>query len=132
MDSAVLARQACYLLPYPRNPLFFGRQKELEYVRKALSCSSLQDSGQSKGLVLWGLAGVGKTQVAREYVYQQIETQTHDAVFWVPSKTNVEIAQGFTNIALKFSLTGASPQDHDMNRYLVMSWLRQSSEFLLR
>ena len=128
MDPAEPARLPCCLLPYPQNKDFFGRQKELDYVTKTLSYGSLQ---QSRRIALWGTGGIGKSQVALEYAYQQARGLIPSAVFWVPSETMLSVAQGFIEIALRLGLPGAS-QDYNMNRMVVMSWMSQSSKFVLR
>jgi len=52
---------------------------------------------------LYGLGGVGKTQVALEYAYRHQSDYTY--VFWVPAVDQAQLLSGFANIA---RLTGCS------------------------
>jgi tetratricopeptide (TPR) repeat protein len=62
----------------PRNTDFVGREELLENVRRALA------PPLAPPLVLHGLGGVGKTQVAVEYLHRS--GSGYDVVWWVPAE----------------------------------------------
>jgi hypothetical protein len=124
LDAKSEAKLPCHMLPYGRNPNFFGREKEIESITKTLNKGS---SRATREVVLFGIGGVGKTQIALEYAYRQIENGI-DAVFWVFSGSSISLVQGFTTIANRLGLIGASVDEHDENRNLVLSWMARTGE----
>jgi len=62
---------------YQRNPYFLGRTKLLQALREKLSTS--QSETYNHRVALFGLGGVGKTQVAVQYVFQY--RYTYHSVF---------------------------------------------------
>jgi tetratricopeptide (TPR) repeat protein len=56
-------------MPLSRNPLFVGRQPDLQQLAKALQ-SDESAGGQIRTVVVTGLGGLGKTQLASEFVHR--------------------------------------------------------------
>ena len=72
---------------------------------------------------LWGLAGMGKSQIACSYAWRRFK-EGLPAVFWINSETALEIDQSFTKIALELKLDGADRNGNDeANKNLVIKWL---------
>src|SRR5271169_7021220 len=66
-------------VPYRRNPLFTGRSEALRTIhRKLVSEASLI---MTSSYVLYGLGGVGKTQIAIEYSYRH--EADFDMIYWL-------------------------------------------------
>lgn len=100
---------SCHHLPVARNTRFFGWQTILQQIDNYLQPSS-NDHGLSL-LAVYGLGGVGKTQIALAYAYQKLFEL--DAVFWIPAETELGMKQAFTNIAIEsIKLPNARPQAH--------------------
>lgn len=55
-------------VPYPRNPLFTGREELLTQLATALQAD--QPTAISQPEAISGLGGIGKTQLALEYAYR--------------------------------------------------------------
>jgi hypothetical protein len=55
-------------VPFRRNPLFTGREEILERIRHAFNLDA--GAASTSPLVLSGLGGIGKTQIAIEYAYR--------------------------------------------------------------
>src|SRR5216684_6825778 len=57
-----------WTVPFSRNPFFLGREEELHHLRQVLTAE--QSPSSSRVCALCGMAGMGKTQMAIEYVYR--------------------------------------------------------------
>ncbi|WZH49653.1 nucleoside phosphorylase domain-containing protein [Fusarium acuminatum] len=81
-------------VPYPENKHFIGRQNILEALQREL------DPGNSPNVVaLYGLGGIGKTQIALKYAYWVRVRYTDLAVFWVHASTADRMSQSYAAIA---------------------------------
>ncbi|WP_406383877.1 FxSxx-COOH system tetratricopeptide repeat protein [Streptomyces sp. NBC_01618] len=85
-----------------RNTRFTGREELLSKAYRAL-----QDAGPGAGVVtLHGMSGVGKTQLAAEYVYRF--GSEYDVVWWVPADRRALYRQKLAELAPELGLsTGA-------------------------
>jgi tetratricopeptide (TPR) repeat protein len=112
-------------LPFRRNHFFKGRRATLDGLRAALI------KGGSLGAiqVVAGLGGIGKTQTVVEYAYQYRDD--YAAVFWVRADTEVDLAEGFNEIAKDVDLIERNSLDENEIRYAVTSWLSGNSDYLL-
>jgi hypothetical protein len=72
-------------LPFPRNANFTGRDEIITDLRNYfVSGSSGKGGSKRKVVVLCGMGGIGKTQIALEYAYRHISDYT--SIFWVDVK----------------------------------------------
>jgi hypothetical protein len=72
-----------FLVPFKRNPGFVGRSDELTRLRKSLQGAG--DIVQAVGIIptgLTGMGGIGKTQLAVEYVYRYRDYYP-GGIFWL-------------------------------------------------
>ncbi|KAJ4386491.1 hypothetical protein N0V93_009388 [Gnomoniopsis smithogilvyi] len=118
-DSMLLEQPSYYNLPVRRNPAFFGRVEEL----RRLS-SIFKPQSPPKDLTcccIYGLSGVGKTQLTLEFAHRQIGN--YEAILWVPAETPVKISQAFTAFSRALGLSDDSLQHADQLKDLVMRWL---------
>ncbi|OLF05642.1 tetratricopeptide repeat protein [Actinophytocola xinjiangensis] len=86
----------------PRNPNFTGRGELLEQLGKRLT------SGTTAVLpsALHGMGGIGKTQMAAEYIYRHL--QNYDLVWWIDAAHVTQIRAGLTDLARVLNLPGAA------------------------
>ncbi|KAI0876464.1 P-loop containing nucleoside triphosphate hydrolase protein [Hypoxylon argillaceum] len=115
----------CHTLPAARNNLFFGREDILNLLHSWLTpfptCASLMS------VVLTGLGGVGKTQIALEYAYQS--HKVFDAIFWISAEDSSSMYQSFSRAAVEaLKLPSARLNDHEKNRVVLRRWLRNTSK----
>jgi len=68
-----------WIMPFPRNPNFVGRAKELKMLHEKLTSGDVS-LGQTAAAT--GLGGIGKTQLAVEFVYQYGK-EFDGGVFWL-------------------------------------------------
>ncbi|MFD9906995.1 FxSxx-COOH system tetratricopeptide repeat protein [Streptomyces sp. NPDC059063] len=82
----------------PRNLVFTGREDLLQKLER--------DLGQGPTAVLphalHGMGGVGKSQLALEYVYRN--ASRYDVVWWIPAERPTQIAQALVELAQRLSL----------------------------
>jgi tetratricopeptide (TPR) repeat protein len=118
-------------LPFPSlRGLFHGREKELAGIEEALATGS-SESQQVRELVLYGLGGIGKTQLAVEHAWRVGDL--YRAVFFVRG----ESAEGLQ--AELASLAGVEMLDLPARREraegevasAVLRWLRENPGWLL-
>src|SRR5208282_6486187 len=78
-----------------KNPHFTGRETVLKSIRKKL-CDTI--SGQyTHRLAIYGMGGVGKTQIAIEYVVKfEVE---YVGIYWITASSEAELLSGFQNIS---------------------------------
>jgi cellulose biosynthesis protein BcsQ len=83
----------------PRNADFTGRGATLEMLRDKLAGGGV---AVVVAQALYGLGGVGKTQLALEYAHRFMAD--YDLVWWVPSERTEEISGALADLARKLGL----------------------------
>jgi hypothetical protein len=115
------------IIPHVKNPNFFGRADELDLLESIL----VSDKHVRLSMVsVLGEGGVGKSQLALHFAYHHLSN--FRAIFWIPSETEVKLAQGFENIAVEIGLIQSSGNQaslHD-SREAVKKWFRTTSKNL--
>ena len=97
-----------FLINFPRNLGFLGREDELTRLHAALSGSGsgpvgIRPAGSARAAGLIGMGGIGKTQLAVEYSYRQHEAGTYpDGIFWINAAESLD--QGFARLARDLGL----------------------------
>ncbi|CAG8978830.1 hypothetical protein HYALB_00013204 [Hymenoscyphus albidus] len=114
----------CNNLPVAENRRFFGCQDMLQQLEEHLLPSDTNSHFSS--IALYGLRGIGKTQIALAYAYQKLDEL--DAVLWIPSEDYFSIQQGFSRVAVDYlKLLNAHSQSYQENMILVLNWLHTTS-----
>ncbi|HET8846169.1 MAG TPA: tetratricopeptide repeat protein, partial [Ktedonobacteraceae bacterium] len=114
-------------LPGARNPFFTGREQLLTSLHEQLSTARLDASAQP--LALYGLGGIGKTQVASEYIYRYGDEYT--SVFWVSAANRESLVADFLLLAELLCLPEKKEQDHQRGINAVKRWLATNDDWLL-
>ena len=83
-------------LPFHKNKNFTGRDRELAEIHQSLHSPDIPLADQ-RIVVLHGLGGIGKTQLAIQYAY--IHQKEYTSIWWVNASTTQTLSQGFLGIA---------------------------------
>lgn len=110
-----------------RNPHFTGRESLLTNIRAKICDQSPKEFNHR--LALYGMGGVGKTQIAIQYV-TQFENE-YESIAWITASSQEELWAGLEGIALQTgSVNPTSLQPSEIaNR--VVSWLYEKDNWLL-
>ncbi|MCJ1382412.1 hypothetical protein MMC17_005525 [Xylographa soralifera] len=120
----------CYIIPYNRNRDFLGRDKILKAIDDVFWHQSTDNEqvepakNELRAYAICGPAGIGKTQVAIEYVNSR--RHRFDAVLWVHADQPEKLAEGFGHIAMTMGLApkdSAEVKDQVVAREVVKGWL---------
>ena len=114
----------CYFTkPHARNRTFFLRPDVMSLLEAHLLVSADDPSSFARSLktfVLCGIGGLGKTEMAIEFVFSYMKS--FDAVFIFHADQASTLAEEFSRAAMQLGLqqnSGADPQD---NRELLKEW----------
>jgi hypothetical protein len=115
----------CNNLPVAENRQFFGRRDMLKKIDDHLRPADTAKPLSS--IALYGLGGIGKTQIALAYAYSKLEEL--DAVLWIAAQDKLSIRQSFSRVAVDaLQLPNAQPQSHQENMVLVLLWLQKTCQ----
>jgi hypothetical protein len=84
------------IVPFPRNDFFTGREEELRRMHNILTYKHADGTTRCNVCVIHSMGGVGKTQLAREYMARF--QKEYDYVFWLAAERGPGITQGFGSI----------------------------------
>ncbi|KAI0892564.1 hypothetical protein F4806DRAFT_505517 [Annulohypoxylon nitens] len=115
-----LPQNSLHMLPFPQNPRFFGRGTQLSQIDKLLEINHGSLSAQ-KSVALYGIGGVGKTQIALQYAY--MNSTSWPIILWVSAVSRVQLAEEFHVIAVKAGLVTNQWGNVESARKLVLDWL---------
>lgn len=84
-----------HILQVPaRNDLFQGRKETLRRMHEHLKPQSVD---KLRSCVLYGLGGIGKTQIAIEYIYRSKHLYTN--IFWIRASSESQLAESYSSVA---------------------------------
>ncbi|KAF9772262.1 hypothetical protein IL306_010044 [Fusarium sp. DS 682] len=123
------------LIPYTINPDFVGRSEILDLLKGQLGDLEPQSPGRGRGhrrAALYGLGGVGKTQIALSYAYWVKEISQDTSVFWVHASSLEKFSEGYANIANECRIPGHEDPTFDALP-TVRDWLesKDSGQWLM-
>ncbi|KAM0541043.1 hypothetical protein ACHAPJ_013403 [Fusarium lateritium] len=107
-----------FLVPFPHNESFVGRQDILESLKQQLR----PDNPQAVA-ALFGSSGMGKTQIALSYAYSACAEYPNLSVFWVYASSANQIRQSYSPIAHACQIPGHNDPNTDI-LVLVKQWLQ--------
>jgi tetratricopeptide (TPR) repeat protein len=96
-------------IPFSQNRKFVGRKEELESLERKLFTD--RDCGK---MVIFGLGGIGKTQVVLQFAYLVLEKYPDVSVFWVPAVSFETFEQAYREMARLLEITDATGGNEDV------------------
>ncbi len=114
-----------WTVPYPRNPLFTGREAELQAIAGALQAGQNAAIGQA----ISGLGGIGKTQTALEYAFRHQNEYRH--IFWAIAETGDTLNAAYSRFAELLDLPGKNQAEQRLIIEAVKGWLATHDGWLL-
>lgn len=112
----------CKVLKYPRSPIFQGRPDLLQIMDEHLK--PYPDSPNLRTFAIYGMGGVGKTQLALEYCYQH--ESAYPAIFWVSAARQEKLFRDFQTISQYLGLESHQVSDQWRVRDMVLVWMKQN------
>jgi hypothetical protein len=112
--------------PYGENLNFVGRGDTLDRIRRSLDPTQ-DDRHVQRTFALCGLGGVGKTQTAIKYVFNNMSD--FEVVLFAHSATKTKLLECFKVFAEELGLLGEGPyegKDPNLARETLVSWLSQT------
>lgn len=125
--SSPPARTAMLLwnLPHQRMPHFTGRAEILLQIHSMFHIDSLKTPPV---VAISGLAGIGKTELALEYVYRYSEA--YQMICWTHAETRDALFADIATIASVLNLVKTEPQDRCLIVERVREWFDQHPSWL--
>jgi tetratricopeptide (TPR) repeat protein len=106
--------------PPPRNTRFVGREHQIRAIHEILRTGAPM-------LTLTGIGGVGKTQLAAEYVYRFRDE--YDVIWWVPAEHTPPLRASLAALGSRLDLPRSGRMQHPPAQ--VLEELRKSTQLWL-
>lgn len=109
-----------------RNPHFTGRANELDILRRRLRAGSRAVIGQPPQ-PLYGLGGVGKTEIAAEYAHRFRDD--YDLVWWIRAEQKDTIINALIALGQQLSLPDFRVDERDYSAGVVIEALNRGDPY---
>lgn len=124
-------RFSCKRIPV-RDARFFGRKNTLSLLDEIFGPSEIPcndrvaHSDSSRIALLRGNPGVGKSAIAREWMYRI--APMFDNILWIRASSELHLAQSFHETAVSLGLVQArADHNHENSRQKLLAWLSTTS-----
>ncbi|CAG7917496.1 unnamed protein product [Penicillium olsonii] len=103
-QSKNTSKTSHWIVPFARNSRFVGRQQEINYIEKLIVSAASPTK-----VSVYGLGGIGKTQIALEIAYLVREKVPECSIFWIPCVSYESVEQAYMKIASAMGISGTEP-----------------------
>jgi hypothetical protein len=116
--------KGCQHIPATLSPRFWGREDALKAIHEVLSPDIR--SHQLKTFALYGMGGVGKTQIALQYANRHRDLYKN--ILWVAADNVIKMGQNFRDIAKLLELSRFEQEIQDTQGCMlkVKNWLNEA------
>jgi Tfp pilus assembly protein PilF len=114
-------------IPYPQNIFFTGRDEILSRLHTQLQAGHITALSQPQAVS--GLGGIGKTQIAIEYVYRYY--RDYEAVLWAYAESEETLISSYSAIATHLHLPEREAQDQNITVQAVKRWFQTHRKWVL-
>jgi Tetratricopeptide repeat/NB-ARC domain/Heterokaryon incompatibility protein (HET) len=126
--NSLVSKDQFTIVPYERNPHFKGRKDLLE--RLHVSLNEIREGQWNHRVALYGLGGVGKTQIALEYCFRY--KNKYDYVFWMSAADETRLLSSYREVAtLTNCVKAISKLNSEEIVKSVIRWLQTKANWLL-
>jgi len=123
-----LLERSIFHVPYDQNPYFTGRDELLATIRHKIQDSQLK--GHKHRIALYGLGGVGKTQMTLEYCFRY--KRDYNYIFWMSAADESRLLSSFAQVAtLTECVRSTSEQNPQEIARIVLRWLHSRTKWLM-
>lgn len=117
----------CHKLPASRNLNFFGRETEMKEIEIFLGINGEPVATGFLSVVLHGLGGMGKTQIALEFAYRNVNN--FPVILWFNGETETSMQLSFGAAAVDWLCLQDAALNSDVdNRFALLKWLQETSK----
>ena len=110
-----------------RNTRFHGREEMLRNMYEYLNPQAVLDSSGIRSCILYGLGGIGKTQIAIEYIYRHMND--YEYIFWVQAWDAPQLDRHYSSIAPRAGRGGVDAiQNLHQVVQIAQTWLSTTSQ----
>ena len=102
-EVAAAAADVPFIVPFPRNGEFVGREEDLKRLHLGL-CGPVSCPVGIRPAGLTGMGGIGKTQLVVEYIHRHKDDHP-DGIFWIDASG--PLVEGFARLATDYRLSWA-------------------------
>ncbi|OJD09678.1 hypothetical protein AJ78_08982, partial [Emergomyces pasteurianus Ep9510] len=99
-------RRCHWMVPFEKNLRFMGREDVIAKIE-----ASITEQNQTTKTALYGLGGIGKTQVALELAYRIRERDSEYSVFWIPCTSYEGVEQAYVSMAQLVGIHEVKPAE---------------------
>ncbi|KXG45220.1 Acyl transferase/acyl hydrolase/lysophospholipase [Penicillium griseofulvum] len=115
-----------FFVPLRQNGNFVGRGKELDELKQKVLAQ--KDNGR---LAVFGLGGIGKTQIALQVSYWARQAMPAHSIFWIPALSKASFEQACTQIVAKLGISKISDNEDAMESVQRHLSLQSTGPWLL-
>ena len=86
-------------VPHFRNPNFIRREFYLDSIQTSFIQQRAEEPTSIASVALYGAVGMGKTQIAIEYAFQELERKEYSGIFWLDGGSRERLVQSYNEVA---------------------------------
>ena len=116
--------KSIHYLPDLPSSNFIGRSNELNQINDALA--AVHGDAPSRCIV-YGMPGLGKTQLALKYSEQAYKELRYEFVFWISAASAEKLSQGFSKLVDLLCLPERHSLDQSAKHIAARAWLEDSN-----